>query len=514
MKLPKKTCRPLIDEHELQTLLDRHSAPLQRAFEANFGFKRDAVHFYSIKKAVQALLEANLELESTIGHTTLENIVGQLCEIPMRPEVLRTVVPHITVYETYFFRHPEHFEWLRTTFLPELKARKRAARDFDILCWSAGCSTGEEAYSLAIVLSECFTAQEGWNVKVIATDINPVSLDIARKGCYGEWSFRNVPSTVRSKFFSPCDNERESVRGLPGISRCRVDRSVQGLVSFSELNLHVPQWDALNAELSERTFDIIFCRNVLIYLHLNAAKTLVARFTEKLASHGVLVVGPSEPWLLKDTALIPHSIPGGSVFFKEENSRRRATQQSVHSAWAAASLESTTRTQASPVAERAPQKIVNALAIQTAQFSPENTHKNTRERAIQRARQLADSGETEQALGLISELLKEETTNAELYYLRGVALLHKGDSASAESDIKKSLFIEPDNIVAYIALASIAKAQGNLREMKKHYSNALYYLSKINETDIVPDSDGIPAQAMRDMVESLMANEGLTANKD
>ena len=516
--------QPLFIEHELKSLLERYEAQLHRAFEANFGFKRDAVHFYSIKKAVHALLEASAEAVS------METVVRQLCEIPMRPDVLRTVVPHLTVYETYFFRHPEHFEWLRTSFFQKLETRKRAAGDFAVMCWSAGCSTGEEAYSLAIELSEHFKAQEGWKVKVLATDINLESLAIARKGCYGEWSFRDMPSTFRAKFFSPCDHDAEPVPGLPRMTRLRVHQAVRDLVSFSELNLHTPQWDTLNAEIQERSFDIIFCRNVLIYLQPDAAKSLVSRLAEKLSPHGVLVVGPSEPWLLKDTPLLPYSIPNGTVFFKQEHpdfrsprptqpaqspqlaqltGRALTTHMVTAHVLTAQSKSGGAHAHILSTAGQPPQKRIIQPALRSVRGAPGdtpiNTQENSRESALQHAREFADAGEADRALELIAMLLREETTNAELYYLRGVAQIHKGDLAAAESDIKKSLFIEPDNIVAYVALASISKTRGNLREMKKHYSNALYYLSKIKETDIVPDSEGIPAKAMRDMIESLIA---------
>jgi len=483
MNREKTALRPAFDEHALKALLEQNNDELHRAFEANFGLKRGAVHYYALKRAVHALFEAEKK--------PLEEIVRSLCEIPLRPDVMRAIVPQITVYETYFFRHPEHFAWLRDTFLPELEQRKRTEGKRSVTCWSAGCSTGEEAYSLAMTLFEYFEAQPGWDIKVLATDINHASLEIARHGCYGDWSFRDTPPAVKARFFEPCTHSAEPVPGLPRLTRYRIDGRIRRMVAFAELNLHAPQWDM--STLSDRPFDLILCRNVLIYLQKDAAKALVARFAEQMEPKGVLIVGPSEPWLLDNALFIPKQIPNGTVFVKKE------PPQSPAQVEAAVQLP------------KPPPQIQTSITLApSASEHPLPQHPsphavNPRAEAIANARHLADSGDAARAIELCSKLLEEETTDPELYYLRGIAHLHARNLPSAESDLKKSLFLEPDNIVAYIALASIAKARGDEREMKKHYSNALHFLSKIKESEIVPGSEGIPAKAMRDMIASLMA---------
>ncbi|HBE45912.1 MAG TPA: hypothetical protein DDW14_00700, partial [Spirochaetaceae bacterium] len=90
------------------------------------------------------------------------------------------------------------------------------------------------------------------------------------------------------------------------------------MVTFAELNLSAPQWDV--SELSARTFDLIVCRNVLIYLHQDAAKALISRFAEYLEPNGALIVGPSEPWFLNDSPFVAQQIRNGTIFIKKENS--------------------------------------------------------------------------------------------------------------------------------------------------------------------------------------------------
>jgi len=219
MNKEQRTLHAAFDEHALKTLLEQNRNQIQRSLEANFGLKPGAVHYYSLKKAAHGLQEAEKK--------PLPEIIRLLCEIPMREDVVRIIVPHITVYETYFFRHPEHFAWLRDSFLPGLEIRKRAGGKLNITCWSAGCSTGEEAYSLAMTLFDYFKGQQGWELKVVATDINHESLDIARHGCYGEWSFRDLPRETKERFFYECNDALELVPGLPRLKRYHIDTRIQ-----------------------------------------------------------------------------------------------------------------------------------------------------------------------------------------------------------------------------------------------------------------------------------------------
>jgi len=502
MNKEQRTLHAAFDEHALKTLLEQNRNQIQRSLEANFGLKPGAVHYYSLKKAAHGLQEAEKK--------PLPEIIRLLCEIPMREDVVRIIVPHITVYETYFFRHPEHFAWLRDSFLPGLEIRKRAGGKLNITCWSAGCSTGEEAYSLAMTLFDYFKGQQGWELKVVATDINHESLDIARHGCYGEWSFRDLPREIKERFFYECNDALELVPGLPRLKRYHIDTRIQQMVTFAELNLSAPQWDV--SELSARTFDLIVCRNVLIYLHQDAAKALISRFAEYLEPNGALIVGPSEPWFLNDSPFVAQQIRNGTIFIKKENS----AQSEQHTKQLSAQRLENPNSIKTVAESLTPQKTAPAESLSLPHPTLKTTFavtmheaplraKEEREEVIANAHHLADSGEAARAIELLSELIQKETTDPELYYLRGLAYIHTRDLSSAESDLKKSLFLEPDNVVAYIALASIAKERGNESEMKKHYSNALHFLSKIEETAVVPGSNGIPAKAMRDMISSLMA---------
>ncbi len=480
--------RTLTDQ-ELDLAISQNREQIHTALKANFGLKPGVVHNYSLKKAIRAVIEEH--------HTSLKKAIDSICKIPIEDTVAQTIIPHITIYETYFFRHPEHFAWMREIFLPALEQKRHAEQNHVVRCWSAGCSTGEEAYSIAITLYEYFKNKQGWALKVLATDINPESLDIAQQGYYGPWSFREMDRETIEKYFHVPNDRRISIPGLPQTKLYHIDSHIQQMVTFAQLNLLTPQWNI--PELSDSTFDLIFCRNVFIYFDQDTAQTLALRFAKHLKPDGAFIAGPSEPWFLNGLPFIPKQITNGTIFIKKEH--RDFSEQ--------------TKNQLPPhIAVSRPTPPMQSFEHRHSKKTLPNpapkpaTSSSLESKEIIRARLLADSGEASHAIEIISDLIQKEKTNPELYYLRGLAYFHAKDFASAESDLKKSLFLEPDNVVAYITLAAISEKKNNIKEMQKYYSNALHFLSKIEENAIVPGSNGIPAKAMREMIQSLMDTYG------
>src|SRR5208283_4911000 len=138
---------------------------------------------------------------------------------------VETLASHLTVGETYFLRDPASFEALERTILPPLVA-SQSDTGRTIRLWSAGCCTGEEAYSLAITCARVLPDLKGWNISILATDINPRFLAAAEAGVYSDWSFRGAPAWLRERFFSPAHHKKFAI-----------DPAVRKLVHFSYLNL-------------------------------------------------------------------------------------------------------------------------------------------------------------------------------------------------------------------------------------------------------------------------------------
>lgn len=181
---------------------------------------------------------------------------------------------------TSFFREADHFRFIETSLVPRLDAARTARGERKIRAWSAGCSSGEEPYSLAITLLEALHGGAGWDIRLLATDISTRVLAMARGGLYPGERLKTVPPHVAARHFLP-------ETGSDGRKLFRVAPSVRGLVTFGHLNLLEPY-------PFKGPFDFIFCRNVMIYFDKRTQETLVNGFHRYLADGGHLFIGHSE----------------------------------------------------------------------------------------------------------------------------------------------------------------------------------------------------------------------------
>lgn len=185
---------------------------------------------------------------------------------------LAMMVDVLTTNKTSFFRESQHFDYLRQNLLPKLRAAYQPIR-----LWSAGCSSGEEPYTLGIILRE--ELSDGYDARILATDISSEMLGKARHAIYGEEALADMSSSILRKYFSVCS---------PGSPKTyRVNNDVRALVHLARLNL-MEEWPM------KGPFDAIFCRNVMIYFDKPTQQKLVSRYAQLLAPGGLLFVGHSE----------------------------------------------------------------------------------------------------------------------------------------------------------------------------------------------------------------------------
>ena len=159
------------------------------------------------------------------GFPDAEAFIQWLVSSPLNQEQVERLASHLTIAETYFWREPQVFDALRDQILPEL-IRSRETSDRRLRIWSAGCATGEEAYSIAILLRALIPDPKNWHITLLATDINPRILRRAAAGVYGKWSFRNAPPGLKEKCFSCTDDGKFKIRP-----------EIRKMVTFSYLNL-------------------------------------------------------------------------------------------------------------------------------------------------------------------------------------------------------------------------------------------------------------------------------------
>ncbi|HOJ15269.1 MAG TPA: protein-glutamate O-methyltransferase CheR [Deltaproteobacteria bacterium] len=213
---------------------------------------------------------------------------------------LRALFDSVTTNETSFFRSPPQIQAFQDKVLPEIMAAKERRGEKTLRLWSAGCSTGEEPYTMAIVLSQVMNGRRDWDVKVVASDISEKALRSAKEAVYGEYSLRSVPPEIKRDFF------------VAAGSSYRIVDEVKDMVEFQFLNLS----DTRRVQLM-RGFDVIFCRNVLIYFDDQVKKRFVSQLYDCLNHGGYLFIGHSESLHNISRAFKLVHFPGALAYKKE-----------------------------------------------------------------------------------------------------------------------------------------------------------------------------------------------------
>jgi len=242
----------------------------------DFIYEKSGIYFADSKKS---LLENRLTFRlKAYNFTDYEKYYYLLKYDPQAAKELRALYDTITTNETSFFRSPPQIEAFAEKALPDVMARREKAGEKTLRLWSAGCSTGEEAYTLGIVLKEVLKDSfREWDIKIYASDISEKALRSAKLATYSEYALRGVPAEIRQKYFKS-EN-----------SQFVVTDEIRALVELQFLNF----MDSARMQLM-KGFDIIFCRNVLIYFDDAARKKIVSHLYDNINPGGYLFIGHSE----------------------------------------------------------------------------------------------------------------------------------------------------------------------------------------------------------------------------
>ena len=341
-----------------------------------------------------------------------------------RPKALDALVSALNVSETHFFRDRRQVEALERRVLPELVVRRRRQRRLRI--WSAACSTGEEAYTLAILVSHQLPDLAAWDVRILATDVNGRSLEQARQGCYGPWSFRGVPPRVKQAWFVP-DGER-----------FRVTPSIRTMVTFKRLNLVDPiaawspadPWDT----------DLLLCRNVLLYFDGATTRAVVGRLAACLADDGRLLLSQVEAALGSFEGLEPDA--GGSGAFRKTPPAPAPPSPSPVDAPVDAPAVPRRHDPGRPSPDVAVPPPVPALG------------------AYEAALELWRDDRPEDALRRLRLEGSHSRLRAPLHYLEGLILLDTGRADEALAAFRRCTFTDPGFALGHLAQANLFTRAG------------------------------------------------------
>jgi len=327
----------------------------------------------------------------------------------------------ITIQETYFFRDQAQFMALKRYVLPDLlKARSETGQPLRF--WSAGCSTGEEPYTIAMVLAESLAGAGCPPPYILATDVSEGALARARQGIYGERSLRSTPAQYRERFFTPA-GETYILNG-----------AIKGLVEFRPFNLMRTPYPAADG----RGWDVIFCRNVTIYFKPETTKTVVRRFYETLREGGYLFTGFSESlrYLSRDF----HTIQVGGIFLYQRSA----------AGCGGARKPRTRPGRGCPASALAPQRRPGLRAE-----SANEAESGSGQEVHARARELVDAGQPDEAGQLLAPELEYPSPPKKALLLQAEILLNQGCAAEAAVFCEKVIRREPLSVAGHYLLGII-----------------------------------------------------------
>jgi len=415
-----------------------------------------------------------------------------LLSAPLTRSQIEVLASHLTVGETYFFRDKRSFEALEQHILPALlHACGHTERRLRI--WSAGCSTGEEAYSIAMLLDRLIPDPEKWNVTILATDINPAFLGKAAAGVYGEWSFRDTPAWIRARHFKPGKN-----------ARFEIQPRIRKRVTFSYLNLADDVYPSLTNNTN--AMDVILCRNVLMYFTAARAKQVIENFHRSLADGGWLIVSPAETSTSLFSGFTPANFPGAILYRKPANPQTPA----VATAYPADLLPETLPPE-SLVADMALATALHEMplnpdgpALQSGAWSAPEAGDSA---ALSRtARACANQGKLGEAAEWCEQAIAADKLNPAYPYLLASIRQEQGQYDLAVQSLMRALYLDPDFVLAHFALGNLRLVQGRSREAERHLRNALALLQRHPRDATLPESDGLSAARLVEIITSVLSS--------
>lgn len=379
------------------------------------------------------------------------------------PRQKQVLAECLAIGETYFFRDPQLFEQLAAQVLrPLIAARARRTRRLRL--WSAGCSTGEEPYSLAMLVAGLLPDWREWDIRILATDINLAALQKARAGVYGPWSFRGELPAHCEAFLRPEDDGRR-----------KVDDALRRLVHFAPLNL---AWgDYPSAATQTTDMDLVLCRNVLIYFEPRRIAAVLARLGRALDEEGWLVTGSVE--LPRQGVDGLHVVHADGLF-----GLRRAAAPVVPRAQAALHE----LPQPLPLPRGAP---ATAPSPAAAQAPPP---------LLEQARTLADSGDRAGAERLCRAAMAEDKLDPEVPYLLASILLEAGDHVAAAATLQRTLYLAPGHVLARFALGSLLLSQGQEEAGRRQFALALEQLERLPAGEVLQGGGGVTARELESAI--------------
>ncbi|MEI6433378.1 MAG: CheR family methyltransferase [Bacteroidota bacterium] len=441
---------------------------------------------------------------------TPESLTKWLQSIQWTNHELDIITKYLTVGETYFFREKAQLDIFKNRIIPELLA-ERAGKEQILRIWSAGCCSGEEPYTLAILLKEIVPDLHRWQIMILGTDINKSFLEKAKKGIYSAWSFRETSSAVQHQYFNKVGNHWEILQ------------EIKEMVTFSPLNLAENTYPSPSGNTNN--IDVLFCRNVLMYFTSGQIRTVSNRFYHSLNPRGWLIPSAVEinddnfsdfapvnhdlctvyRKIPKQARSISEGMPQSSIRQKAADSNPTKPKSLISSsrlpipaARKYQKPETVTIPSPKTVAELFSEGQYD-LCIEMCLTIMETASGNTDILSLI-VKSLANLGKLSEARLWGEKLLTVNGVDATHYYLIATILIEMNELIFAEDTLKRALYLNPHHILSQFLMGTVAMRLDKQQTGKKHFKNVMELLSPFRDSDIVPEADGLTAGRLREMV--------------
>lgn len=416
--------------------------------------------------------------------------LDQLLALGQDRQEMDALIAELTIGETYFFRHKEQFDALREMILPDVIERNHDVRRLRI--WSAGCATGPEPYSVAIMLEREFGDRiEGWHVSVLGTDINQKFLGRAREGRYDEWAFRAMPASLRAACFDKVG------------SQWQIKPEFKRNVTFQYHNLIKSPFPSLADNIAG--FDIIICRNVIIYFSQDTVEQLVPCFRESLNDGGWLIMGHAEPNQTLFSKFRTVNTPGAVLYQRVDRPLPVAEAVRPQPSPAPLVLPAASRREAPrPVSVRrpappsAPRTGPKPAPAPAAPAGSPPADPSFSRLAV--ARGLADSGQWEKAAAACDAIIAAVPLDAWAYFYRAMVHEQLGEDELCEKALRRAIYLDRRLVLPHYHLGLFLARREDAVGAVRSFRNAQALLADLAEDQPVDTGEKITVGQLREAV--------------
>ena len=467
-----------------KSLIDDFSQKLINKFGLNFERARRNDLEFALNESSNLL---NIPISELIRNIT-QNYHGKH---------FNTFLDSLKISETYFFREKQTLE------LAGNLSKNRIIEE-KLKIWVAGCSTGEEVYSIVIELLEKYG--NDLNFHIYASDVNNNSLTNAKKALYGNWSFRNMGPDILEKYFDRIDN------------KYRAKSFIKKHVSFQYHNLiNSPYPSVLN---NTSDLDFIFCRNVLLYFNKKSRDIIINKFYNCLKNKGILFLGLTETSFVRDknfkrvfwneTLYFEKTAPDTKRRDNEARSQyktEQANNKGVIPATEFKDLDNFIDTIRDKYNDRNYQECLEEIKeLRDLNNFSQLSDDHKKEITVYYIYSLMNMGNYESARIECETAITTKKDVPKFYLILANLFVHSGDYNNAIINIRKAIYLKPEGIASNILLGRLLKIQGDENKSRKQFEYVCSLLKKLPKDQIVEDTDGFSVSSLENMINDIIKN--------